>query len=238
MAGRLGDCGIAAKHQSDLSGLWACVGRQSSDASTIHVRGMRIRESSRLGRRDQYLSGRTCRIGLWRNGAVRPSDEAGTRRSDSSCPCSVSAVGVSGIYAGEDVNEKTKEVFEQVVSYTNRSRWRTSSAEQRPRLTLWRTITQRPERRTNHRNHPGSPPWERTDTQKPLRIDGPGNVDGSKFRNCRPRQATHRQYCGALLTIHTGWEAHSFPACFCLNAKPAIYDRTSDSLDFTANPNR
>jgi hypothetical protein len=37
----------------------------------------------------------------------------------------VSAVGVSGIYAGEDVNEKTKEVFEQVVSYTNRSRWRT-----------------------------------------------------------------------------------------------------------------
>jgi len=28
----------------------------------------------------------------------------------------VSAVGVSGIYAGEDVNEKTKEVVEQVVS--------------------------------------------------------------------------------------------------------------------------
>lgn len=49
--------------------------------------------SARCCRRNKRTSGMTCRISLWRDSAVRPLGEAGTRRSESSCFC-LNAVGI------------------------------------------------------------------------------------------------------------------------------------------------
>lgn len=57
------------------------------------------------GQRNQCPSGRTGRAGLWRKGAVRPSCEAGTRRSESwgRDMHRLSAVDLSGLQSREDV---------------------------------------------------------------------------------------------------------------------------------------
>src|ERR1700688_95094 len=74
--------GAAAAYKPYLPVLWPRLGGESHDAGEIQVRCVRLRESRRCGRRDQCFRARTALVCLWRHGAVRPSDEAGTRRSD------------------------------------------------------------------------------------------------------------------------------------------------------------
>ena len=50
---------------------------------------------------DQYSGARTSRLSLWRDGAVGPLDEAGTRRSESGNR--LNAVGIAVLQGGEDV---------------------------------------------------------------------------------------------------------------------------------------
>ena len=72
----------ASPYKSDVPGLRPCIERQSANTSEISVRRLRLRKSRRCGRRDQCFSARTSRLSLWRDGAVRPLDEAGSHRSD------------------------------------------------------------------------------------------------------------------------------------------------------------
>lgn len=74
-------------------------------AGRVPLRRVRLREPRRSGRRVERVGGgRACRIGLWRDRAVRRPGEAGTRRSDSCREGRMSAVGITGLQAGEDVN--------------------------------------------------------------------------------------------------------------------------------------
>lgn len=77
--------------------------REQKDSGAVCLRQVRTRSERRSSRRAQCLSGRTCRDCLWRDGVVGPPVEAGTRRSDSGSR-SLSAVGILGLQAREDVN--------------------------------------------------------------------------------------------------------------------------------------
>jgi len=66
-----------------VSGLRPCIERQPANTSKIPVRRLRLRKSRRCRWRDQYFRAGIPLVSLWRVGAVRPLDEAGTHRSDS-----------------------------------------------------------------------------------------------------------------------------------------------------------
>ena len=65
-----------------MPGLRPCIERQSANTSEIPVRRLRLRKSRRRGRCDQYFRAGIPLVSLWRVGAFRPLDEAGTHRSD------------------------------------------------------------------------------------------------------------------------------------------------------------
>ena len=73
----------ATEHQSHLPVLRSRIKRQSANTSKILVRRLRLRKSRRCCWRDQCFRAGIPFVSLWRVGAVRALDEAGTHRSDS-----------------------------------------------------------------------------------------------------------------------------------------------------------
>ena len=95
----------AAKYQPYLPRVQARRGGEPAHAGRVLLRRVRLLESRRSGRRvERAGGGRACRIGLWRDGGRCAPCEAGTRRSDSCKEGRMSAVGIIGLQAGEDVN--------------------------------------------------------------------------------------------------------------------------------------
>jgi len=91
------------QHEPYVPLMQAYFSRQPQDASPVHVHSLRTRSQRRSHRRVQCFRARTALVSPWRNGAVGPLEEAGTRRSDSGHR-GLSAVGIPVVHGGEDVN--------------------------------------------------------------------------------------------------------------------------------------
>jgi putative transposase len=74
--------GAGAVHQPDLPAVRARRQGQPADPGDVCLRRLQLPRERRRCRRAERVSARTSRHGLWRAGAVRPLDEAGTHRSD------------------------------------------------------------------------------------------------------------------------------------------------------------
>ena len=99
MGGRQIGRRAAAPHQPGVPRVPSRFGGQPAHAGVVRLRGMRVRKQRRSGRRDQCVRARISLVSLWRDGAIRPLDEAGTLRSCSGGLC-LRAVGIPAFHAG------------------------------------------------------------------------------------------------------------------------------------------
>lgn len=102
MARRFLRRGLGGQHEPHMPVLRPYRGRESQDTGAICLCRLRIREQCRPRRRDQRFRARTALVCLWRDGAVGPPVETGTRRSNRSHR-GLDAVGILVVHGGEDV---------------------------------------------------------------------------------------------------------------------------------------
>jgi putative transposase len=95
-----GPCGL---YESDVPVLRPCSEGKPQDAGVVRVCALRPYGQRRSRRCDQCFRAWAALVCLWRDGAVGPPVEAGTRRGDPGC-IGLSAAGITVLQGGEDVN--------------------------------------------------------------------------------------------------------------------------------------